>query len=119
MSDTQTSPIAPEGLDEFIRQLFVCHWVLGQMIAGMLERARSGQHDADQAPTDDAYTLVRGAIREVVDRHGAQQIEAATKLIDEVMDAISDDRRIFPPEPPVTMLADRASCRRPGRGRRR
>jgi hypothetical protein len=97
MSDSQTYPISREALDEFIRQLFACNWVLGEMIAGMLERARSEQHDADQEPiTTHAYSLIRGAIAEVVDRHGAREIEAATKLIDEVMDAIGDDTRIFP-----------------------
>ncbi|MGN6871857.1 MAG: hypothetical protein ACTHMY_25990 [Solirubrobacteraceae bacterium] len=106
-------------MDEFIRQLFVCHWVLGQMIAGMIERARSDEHDVEQEP-DDAYSLVRSAIGEVVDRHGARQIDATTKLIDEVMDAISDDRRIFPPDAAVvTALPDRGSRRRHvGRGRR-
>jgi hypothetical protein len=118
MSDTHTSPITREALDEFIRQLFVCHWVLGQMITGMLERARPEQDDADQEPTD-AYSMVRAAIAEVVDRLGAQQIEAATKLIDEVMDAISDDPRIFPAEAVVTALPDRESRRRRGRERRR
>jgi hypothetical protein len=97
MSDLQTSPIPSDALDEFIRQLFVCHWVLGEMIAGMLERAQSEQHDADQEPiTDRAYSVIRSAIGEVVDRHDARQIEAATKLIDEVMDAIADDGRVFP-----------------------
>jgi len=119
MSDIQTSPIAREALDEFIRQLFVCHWVLGQMITGMLERARREQHDADQEPTADAYSMVRSAIAEVVDRHGAQRIEAATKLIDEVIDAISDDDRIFPADPAVTMLGNPDSRRRPVRRRRR
>ncbi|HUA47438.1 MAG TPA: hypothetical protein VMA77_19540 [Solirubrobacteraceae bacterium] len=98
MSDTQTPPITREAFDEFIRQLFVCHWVLGQMITGMLERAQSDQHDADQAPHADAYSMIRSAIGEVVDRYGARQIEAASSLIDEVMDAISDDGRIFPPD---------------------
>jgi len=32
----------------------------------------------------------------VVNRHGAQRIKEATELIDEVMDAISDDTDIFP-----------------------
>lgn len=98
MSDTKTSQISREALDEFIRQLFVCHWVLGQMIAGMVERARSDHHDANQEPDTDAYSMVRNAIGEVVGRHGPQQMEAATKVIDEVMDAISDDARIFPPD---------------------
>jgi hypothetical protein len=119
MSDTQTSPVAREALDEFIRQLFVCHWVLGQMIAGMLERGRSEQHDADQEPDVDAYSMVRAAIGEVVDRHGAQQIGAATKLIDDVMDAISDNDRIFPSDPEVTTLPERRSRQRPVRRRRR
>jgi hypothetical protein len=97
MSGPPTSPIAREVLDEFIRQLFVCHWVLGQMIAGLLERARSEQDDPGQeAGTADAYSMIRNAIADVVDRHGARRIEAATKLVDEVMDSISDDRRIFP-----------------------
>lgn len=96
MSDSQTYPISREVLDEFIRQLFACNWVLGEMIAVMLERARSEQHDADQEPIPDhAYSLIRSAIGEVVDRHGARQIEAATKLIDEVMDAIADHSPVF------------------------
>jgi hypothetical protein len=119
MSDTQTPPVTQEALDEFIRQLFVCHWVLGQMIAGMLERARLEQDDPEGEPASDAYSMVRMAIGEVVDRHGAQQLEAATRLIDEVMDAISDDDRIFPPGPPVAILPDRTSLRRPARRRRR
>jgi len=119
MSDTQTPPITREALEEFIRQLFVCHWVLGQMITGMLERAQSEQHDADQEATTDAYSMIRSAIAAVVDRHGAQQIEAATKLIDEVIDAISDDDRIFPTDPAVTTLPDRDSRRRPTRRRPR
>jgi hypothetical protein len=119
MCDTQTVRITREALDEFIRQLFVCHWVLGQMIARMLERAQSDAHDADQEP-DHAYSLVRGAIGEVVGRHGTRQIEATTRLIDEVMDAISDDGRIFPPDPPVvTALPDRGSRRTPVRRRQR
>ena len=115
MSDSQTSPIGREALDEFIRQLFACHWVLGQMINGMLERARSEQLDTDH----DAYALIRSAIGKVVDRHGAGGIEAATNLIDEVMDAISDDSRIFPADQAVIMLSDRHSGRPRGRRRRR
>jgi hypothetical protein len=69
------------------------------MITGMLERARFEQHDADQRPDADAYSMIRSAIGEVVDRHGAREIEAASSLIDEVMDAISDDGRIFPAAP--------------------
>ncbi len=57
MSDTQTSPIARDALDEFIRQLFVCHWVLGRTIAGMLERGRTQQHAADREPEADAYSM--------------------------------------------------------------
>ncbi|MBV8221256.1 MAG: hypothetical protein JO325_22555 [Solirubrobacterales bacterium] len=120
MSDTQTSPISNEGLDEFIRQLFVCHWVLGQMINGIIQRSSDEQEDPDQKPaTPDAYSMIREAIGNVVVRHGGQRIEAATKLIDEVMDAISDDVRIFPPAPPVTTLPDHGSGRRPVRRRRR
>jgi hypothetical protein len=119
MGDAQISPIPREALDEFIRQLFVCHWVLGEMITAMLERARSERHDVDQEPTTDAYAMVRSAIREVVDQHGPQRIFAATKLIDEVMDAISDDDRIFPASPAVTTLPDRQSRRHSGRKRRR
>jgi hypothetical protein len=117
MSDAH-SPITGEALDEFIRQLFVCHWVLAEMITEMLERAHLEQHDADEEPTD-AYSMIRTAIGAVVDRHGARRIEAATSLIDEVMDAISDDDRIFPPDPPVTTLPDHGSRRRPVRRRRR
>lgn len=118
MSDPQPPPIAREALDEFIRQLFVCNWVLGQMIAGMLERA--ARDDGDQEPiTADAYSMIRSAIGEVVDRHGARAIEAAAKLIDEVMAAISDDSRIFPVVPAVTALfRERDSCRARGRRRR-
>jgi len=119
MSDTQRSPITHEALNEFVRQLFVCHWVLGQMITGMLERAQREQHGAGEEPTTDAYSMIRTAIAEVVDRHGARQIEAATKLIDEAMDAISDDDRIFPADPTVTTLPDRDSRGRPARRRRR
>jgi hypothetical protein len=119
MSDTNASPITREALDEFIRQLFVCHWVLGQMIDGMVRRARSNRHDAHHEP-DDAYSLIRTAIGGVVDRHGAQQIAATTRLVDEVMDAISDDRRIFPPDPAVVAAPpDRSSLRSPVRRRRR
>jgi hypothetical protein len=119
MSDMQTSPITREALDEFIRQLFMCHWVLGQMITGMLERARLEHHGADEEPTTDAYSMIRTAIAEVVDRHGARQVEAATKLIDEVVDAISDDDNIFPADPAETTLPDRDSRRRPAPRRRR
>ena len=63
MSGPETSPIGGELLDEFIRQLFACNWVLGQMIAAMLERAQSGQLDAEEEPPDsDAYSLIRSAI---------------------------------------------------------
>lgn len=117
MRDTETSTITREALDEFIRQLFVCHWVLGQMIAGMLERARLDRHDVDHEPVADAYSMVRSAIGEVVDRHGAQQIEPATKLIEEVTDAISNDGRIFAADPAVT--PDRDSRRPTVRRRRR
>lgn len=119
MSGSQTREIDREALDEFIQQLFGCNWVLGQMISGMLERARSERHDADQEPmTDDAYSLIRSAIGEVADRHGPQQIEAATKLIDDVLEAISDDRHIFPVHSVVTTLfPDRDSPRRRKRPR--
>jgi hypothetical protein len=120
MSDGQTSPIGREALDEFIRQLFACNWVLGEMIARMLERARLG-HDADEEPiAEDAYSMIRGAIGEVVGRHGAQQIEAATTLIDEVLDAISNDIRIFPADQVVTRLmpAPHSDGRRVRRRRR-
>ncbi|HTX10050.1 MAG TPA: hypothetical protein VME22_15635 [Solirubrobacteraceae bacterium] len=97
MTNYQPPSITREELDEFIRQLFVCHWVLGQMIAGMLERAWSEPDDGDQdLVPDDHYSLIRRAIAEVVNRHGAQRIKEATELIDEVMDAISDDTDIFP-----------------------
>ena len=120
MSDKQTFPISNEALDEFIRQLFVCHWVLGEMIAGMIERTRDEQEDPDQEPTGpDAYSMIRDAIGDVVGRHGGQRIATATDLIDEVMDAISDDPRIFPPAPAVTRLPDHDSRRRPVRRRRR
>jgi hypothetical protein len=121
VSEPQTSPIAQDALDEFIRQLFVCNWVLGELITEMLGRARSERHEADQEPiTTRAYSVIRGAIGDVVDRHGAQQIAAATKLIDEVMDAISDDSRIFPADPAVTTpFPDRIPRRRPVRRRRR
>ncbi len=98
MNDPHISAITPEALDEFIRQLFACNWVLGQMIAGMIERAQSDPDDADQASsTDDAYSMIRRAIGQLVDRHDSRQIEAARNLIDEVLDAISDDKQIFPP----------------------
>jgi hypothetical protein len=121
MSDPQTSPIGREALDEFIRQLFVCNWVLGEMIARMLDGARSEHHDAGQEPvTTDAYSMIRSAISEVIDRHGAQQTEAATKLIDEVMAAISEDSRIFPADRAVTRLfPDRHLRQRPVRKSRR
>jgi hypothetical protein len=121
MTDPQISPIAREALDEFICQLFGCNWVLGEMIARMVERAGSEPHDAGQEPiTTRPYSMIRSAIGEVVDRHGAQQIEAATKLIDEVMEAISGDIRIFPADQAVTRLfPDRDSRRRPVRTRRR
>jgi hypothetical protein len=119
MSDIQTSPISSDALDEFIRQLFVCHWVLGQMINGIIERASDENEDPDQElASPDAYSMIRDAIGGVVGRHGGQRIEAASNLIDEVMDAISDDARIFPPAPGVTTLPDRGSRRRPGRPRR-
>jgi hypothetical protein len=94
MTNSHTSPLSREALDEFIRQLFACHWVLGQMIAGMLERAQSGQYQG--AIPDDVYSMIRSAIRDVVDRYGAKQIAASTKLIDEVIEAISNDSRLFP-----------------------
>lgn len=121
MRDPQKSSITSEALDEFIRQLFVCNWVLGQMITELLERARSEAHTADQRPMDTcAYALIRSAISEVVDRHRAPEIESATKLIDEVMDAISDDRRIFPADPAVTTaLGYQDSRQRRVRRRRR
>jgi hypothetical protein len=119
MSDKQTSPITREALDEFIRQLFVCHWVLGHMITGMRERARSEHDDASQDTSKDAYSMIRNAIDQVVDQHGAQRIEAATQLIDEVMDAISDDERIFPADAAVATLSDLGPRRQHGRRRRR
>jgi hypothetical protein len=120
MSDPQTSPLTREALDEFIRQLFVCNWVLGQMIAGMLERAGSERDDEEGEPvTNDAYSMIRCAIGEVVNRHGAQQLESATNLIDEVMDAISDDSRIFPSDQAATTLVPERHSRRPRVRRRR
>jgi hypothetical protein len=119
MSDPNTSPIRQEALDEFICQLFACNWVLGRMIEVLLERAGSEAHDAEPINTR-AYSMIRRAIGEVVDRHGAREIEAATGLIDEVMGAISDDSRIFPADPAVTTLfPDGDSRRRPVRRRRR
>jgi predicted nucleic acid-binding protein len=60
MSDPQTPPITRDALNEFIRQLFVCNWVLGELIAGMLERARAAQLDGEEEPmTDDAYPIRR------------------------------------------------------------
>jgi hypothetical protein len=115
MNDSQTSPIGREALNEFIRQLFACHWVMGQMINGMLERARSEEPDTDQ----DAYSMVRSAIGEVVDRHGDARIEAATKLIDEVMEAISDDSRIFPADQAVFRLSSGQHSGQPRVRRRR
>lgn len=114
------SPISNEVLDEFIRQLFVCHWVLGQMINGMIERASNEQEDPDQAPvTPDAYSMIRDAIGDVVGRHGGQRIEAASNLLEGVMDAISDDARVFPPSPSLPTPPDHGSRRRPVRRRRR
>jgi hypothetical protein len=120
VTDQQTSTIPREALDEFIRQLFACNWVLRQVIARLLERARSESDDATQAPvTDDAYSMIRSAIREVVDRNGPRRIEAATNLMDEVLNAISDDSTIFPADPAVTTRFPDRDSRRPRVRRRR
>lgn len=110
-----------DALDEFIRQLFVCNWVLSQLITGLLERARVGPPDGEGEPiTTCAYSMIRGAIGEVVAHRGAEQIEAARVLIEEVMDAISDDRRIFPaPTAATTLLPDHGLRLGPRRRRRR
>jgi hypothetical protein len=114
----QSSPVAREALDEFIRQLFECHWVLAQMIAGMIERAQSEHRPTDQEAPD-AYALIRNAIGEVARRHGTQEIGASTRLIDEVMEAVSADGQIFPTDTAVTnLLADREPRRRRVRQRR-
>jgi hypothetical protein len=56
-----------------------------------------------------------------MDRHGAKRIKEATELIDEVMEAISDDSRIFPDDQgaATAQFVDWHSRPRPGRGRRR
>jgi len=100
MSDTHTSHISTEAMNEFIRQLFVCHWVLGQMINRIIERASDQDEDPDQKlARPDPYSMISDAIGNVVGRHGGRRIEEATELIDEIMDAISDDARIFPATP--------------------
>jgi hypothetical protein len=104
MSDQHTSPISREALDEFICQPFGCNWVLGQLIAAVLQRAQSRPESADTPATDEAYSLIRDAIGDIVDRHGAQELEISTRLIEEVMDAISDDEGIFPPDPPLVTV---------------
>jgi hypothetical protein len=47
------------------------------------------------------------------------QIESATNLIDEVMDAISDDSRIFPSDQAATTLVPERHSRPPRVRRRR
>ncbi len=122
MTNPETPSITRDELDEFIRQLFVCHWILGQMISEKLERAWAEQDDANQDPMSaDHYSLIGRAIGDVVDRHGAKRIKEATELIDEVMEAISDDSRIFPDDQgaATAQFVDWHSRPRPGRGRRR
>jgi hypothetical protein len=78
--------------------------VLGEMIERMVQRALSGQHDEDQDLITRMYSMIRTAIGEEVDQHGPGQIYLTTKLIEETMDAISDDERIFPPDPGTIMV---------------